>query len=147
MRVVFSIPLEEPIHFGLIIDWKEVLDLGVLVLHLLILLLAPIVRASEVVFLQQAAFETIALGLLLHRLIYKSMDTIRWISGVGFVGSLIMALLGVGCHLLLRVGASLLVVSAAAVRFGTAHFLSLLDVDFVLAVSVFAGREGALSVV
>ena len=58
-----------------------------------------------------------------------------------------MALLGVGSHLLFRVGASLLVVPAAAVGVGTAHFFSLLDVHFVLAVSVFSGGEGALSII
>lgn len=58
-----------------------------------------------------------------------------------------MAFLGVGGHLLFGVGASLLVVPAAAVRVRTAHFFSLLDVDFVLAVSIFSGREGALSIV
>lgn len=74
MRVVFSIPLKKPIHFCLIIDGKEILDLGVLVLHLLILLLPPVIRTSEVVFLQQAILEGIVLELLLHKLIYKSMD-------------------------------------------------------------------------
>lgn len=74
MRVVFSIPLKKPIHFCLIIDREEILDLGVLVLHLLILLLPPVIRTSEVVFLQQAILEGIVLELLLHRLIYKSMD-------------------------------------------------------------------------
>lgn len=74
MRVVFPISLEKSIHLSLIIDWIEILDLRVLVLHLLVFLLTPIIRTSKVVLLQQTAFKTIVLGLLLHRLIYKSMD-------------------------------------------------------------------------
>lgn len=67
--------------------------------------------------------------------------------GFRFVDSLIMTLLGVGRHLFLRVSASLLVVSAAAVRVRAAHFFSLLDVDFVLTIAVLASREGALSII
>lgn len=66
---------------------------------------------------------------------------------VRLYSSLIMALLGVGGFLLFGVGASLLVVPAAAVGVRPAHFFSLFNVYFVLAVSVFAGGEGALSIV
>lgn len=69
MRVVFPISLEKSIHLSGIIDWKKILDLRVLVLHLLIFLLPPIIRTSKVILLKKAIFKAIVLGLLLHRLI------------------------------------------------------------------------------
>lgn len=70
MGVVLCLVLKEALHFGTVIDWKQVFDPGVFELGMLVLLFPPVNRIVDVVVVPHFLFDPL-FSLHLDQLLYS----------------------------------------------------------------------------